>query len=1418
MAVNEYLSRTPTTIGNRKCWTLSFWVKRNAVAANQNPENTSGAFFNFYTTQGASPYQAVASFNGDATIQLGRNQGGADHQLNTTTKYRDVGNWMHLLIKWDVSNPVSQERLQLYVNGALENNVTGTYPSLNYNGAVNTAVQHTIATVIAGGVPYAPSGPSQQYFDWFFVDGQALTSEVFGFYKEGDGYISAGHLEATDFKPGQWSPRLPKSIKHTINRRGGFGVNGFYLPMNDSSNPGADFHCAPNSIIKLKGEDLPQPRNGAPTTSDAYVSELRPEVSTLGFDGVVAFDGNDDYLSIADNDDLDLGTGDFTIEFFAYARTSSANAGYIGKRHPSSFGVDNSWRIAYNDTNDNINLIHTDSGADFTEAAAPAPASNWAHYAFTRQSGTLRVFRNGVKTSEASGWTYNLSNSHDLLIGANVSSSFFLDGFLSNVRIIKGTALYTANFTAPTEPLTNVTNTVLLCCNSSTSTTAATVTPETITANNNPFATRNELTGSLILACPFVAGGFGQNGAENTTIPGLGDYHIALGGPSSIPAVNFLIASGNQAKITGDKGLYYGSSLDVSNSSINPRATVGTAFTPDGDYTVEFWAYQNDLTDAGGAHILQYDSDAGQTGWLISSDVGTFRWALRNSSNQDTQISTPNVVKSGQWNHFAGVYESSKNTMTAYLNGVAVGTTEVASNYLSTQYTNLNRIHIGSNTGNGSRPMLGYMQDLRIYKGVAKYKGGFDVSKPYTPVGIEPFRTSADTCKNNFATLNSLYLYGNTATSYSSNITLSDGNLTAGWTSGTGSNQHARSNFGMTSGKWYFETRMNSLSGGDVGIAFENHINDSIGFGSDQLGFSYRSDGQKQNSSSSGFGGAFVTGDILGCAYDADAGSIQFYRNGTSQGTAFTGISIDQPAFFGVGKASSGATMDASVNFGQSQTFGNRAAVNKNRVNNGTGNDVWHQSSNGGTHVDWTVSSGGTAMSVNVPSGNYARAWLLAGDGTIDPKKTYLLSFKYVTGPSNLGVQNDQGYMTAVDGSASPAGLSSGNYYSFIIQGTREVNFTVFTGSTYSLDEVVVSEIDECYTDTSGKGKFHYQPPTGFLALCEDNLPTPAIADPGDYFKAVLYTGSGIAGHSITGVGFKPDFVWLKGRTGSSLNHILCDIVRGPVKTLFTNNSLQQYADRGVISFDEDGFTLKGPSGDENNTNAPYVAWCWKAGGPAVINTEGNITTQVSANQTAGFSIVKSNGPGTSGHGLNSTPKFIIQKSLTAGNWNVAHHQLYEPGGTGKILLNLTNELADSSTTYMHSATATTFDPLFSAEQIAYVWAEVEGFSKFGSYIGNGTTDGPFVYCGFKPAWVLVKNIDTANSHWVLWDSSRTPYNEMQNALRPNSIDPETSGFQFDFLSNGFKVRDGELSVSEEDDKFIFAAFAESPFQTANAK
>ena len=170
------------------------------------------------------------------------------------------------------------------------------------------------------------------------------------------------------------------------------------------------------------------------------------------FTGSVHFDGTGDYLSVADHSDLDFGTGDFTIEFWAYAKTSALHDGYVGKRNIGSFN-NNSWRIAYNNTYDNINLLHADSGGDFTAAAAPAPGQSWSHYAFTRQSGTLRVFKDGVLTTSATGWTYDFSNIYDLLIGANITSDYHLDGYISNLRICKGHAVYTGNFTPPTREL-----------------------------------------------------------------------------------------------------------------------------------------------------------------------------------------------------------------------------------------------------------------------------------------------------------------------------------------------------------------------------------------------------------------------------------------------------------------------------------------------------------------------------------------------------------------------------------------------------------------------------------------------------------------------------------------------------------------------------------------------------------------------------------------------------------------------------------------------------------------------------------------------------------------------------------------------------------------------------------------------------
>ena len=222
---NEYLKRTPTSTGNRTTWSFSFWAKRNSLAANTV----------FYTNQTSTPYLSAGIFNANGTFQAVRNESGTVTELNSEAVFRDIGNWMHVLISFDTTNVTETRRTKLYVNGVLiPFNSTANYASYSYAGAINNIVEHNIGTVIdTGGNQVIPL--NGELFDLFLVDGQALTPDVFGFYKDGDGYISVGSSQATDFRPGQWMPHAPRVIKKSIERSGGFGVNGFYLPMNDSS-------------------------------------------------------------------------------------------------------------------------------------------------------------------------------------------------------------------------------------------------------------------------------------------------------------------------------------------------------------------------------------------------------------------------------------------------------------------------------------------------------------------------------------------------------------------------------------------------------------------------------------------------------------------------------------------------------------------------------------------------------------------------------------------------------------------------------------------------------------------------------------------------------------------------------------------------------------------------------------------------------------------------------------------------------------------------------------------------------------------------------------------------------------------------------------------------------------------------------
>jgi hypothetical protein len=372
-------------------------------------------------------------------------------------------------------------------------------------------------------------------------------------------------------------------------------------------------------------------------------------------------------------------------------------------------------------------------------------------------------------------------------------------------------------------------------------------------------------------------------------------------------------------------------------------------------------------------------------------------------------------------------------------------------------------------------------------------------------------------------------------------------------------------------------------------------------------------------------------------------------------------------------------------------------------------------------------------------------------------------------------------------------------------------------------------------TDDNGIGDFAYPVPAGFLSLCSASLPTPSIVDGSTAFSTVLYSGTG-ATQSITGVGFgsAPDFVWIKTRNTAS-QHVLTDSVRGVSKQLFSSltNAETTEAGKGVTSFDSDGFTLGAElsvTGSTNNGTYTYAAWNWKAGGTAVSNTDGSITSQVSANVGAGFSIATFTGVATGvdssfGHGLGTTPSMVIVKRRNSSDfWWVWHTDLSHPADRYLKLNDTSAEITGSGTwgggitSSVVGLRGSSFSTGTSDTFVAYSFANTEGYSKAGSYTGNGSTDGPFVYTGFRPAWVMFKRSDSADS-WFIADNKRNVVNPLSNYLFANLSNAEnTSSDRADFLSNGFKVLTANGNQNASGGTYIYLAFAETPLKFANAR
>ena len=431
--------------------------------------------------------------------------------------------------------------------------------------------------------------------------------------------------------------------------------------------------------------------------------------------------------------------------------------------------------------------------------------------------------------------------------------------------------------------------------------------------------------------------------------------------------------------------------------------------------------------------------------------------------------------------------------------------------------------------------------------------------------------------------------------------------------------------------------------------------------------------------------------------------------------------------------------------------------------------------------------------------------------------------------------------------SGNPAGNSNPSFSNLPTDGTmvypHAMPYDSTGGELYDFGQGVLGGNN---ADDNGRGKFVYSPPSGFLSLCTANLPDPSIAEPKQHHNTLMWIGDGSSTRSLTGLGFQPDLIIEKITNGNTFQWDVVDSVRGGNRVSHTNSTNAEdvnFVYGYVSSFDSDGFTMTAGSSSIENWNQTlytYTAFCWKGGNGNTSNSDGTITSTVSANTDAGFSVVGYTGNGSStatvGHGLGATPTFMLSKTRNTGYYWRVYHSYFGTTPTAGLLLN--NDALGTGGSYNHdvaggigSVNNNTFGFASSSwggaavngngtEMITYCWTDIPGYSKTGSYKGNGNADGPYVNCGFKPALVIIKRVDTSGS-WCVLSNINDGFNGNNDQLQLHSTGTEdegSSGQFIDFYSNGFKLKNTATDKNASAGTYIYVAWAESPFKYATAR
>ena len=1231
-------------------------------------------------------------------------------------------------------------------------------------------------------------------------------------------------------------------------------------------------------------------------------------------------------------------------------RTSSAGSTtwtWSGWVKRSTFSTEDSLFSGYDGSTATQIYFKTDNtlrwyegGADFSTTPVYRDPSGWYHFVCVR-SGTssLTIYVNGTQVAQTTSSIPSTSpvttNNAAIKIGAipvlpGGSNTYYFDGQLSQVYLIDGQALTPSSF-GYTDPLTNTWRPKKLSSSVAFGTNgfylpfdgSAPIGQDQSGRGNNwtpvNFGGSNTLekaTGALPILNTDGGGKVARVGVRTDSsasslvlaLPLVGiksDFSNAVNGGTSNKAIT---ANGNAAASSVQSNFYGGSFYldgvgDYLETSTSNDFVVGT-----GDFTLEAW-YNVDASQTTNARLFGQNTN-NSSNWDCYIDGGTGTNAIyMHGGNTNLGMSFPSA---GNWHHFCIVRSS--GVLYSFMNGV-LRNTQAYTNSVGVNNLGFRIGEIGPNGGSGYT-LKGYVQDFRIYKGLAKYTQNFIPAStdpdilPDTPSGV----------------------------SYTSNLT----QITDGAVAFDGSGDYLELPYSSDldfTGQFTLEAFVYpNASTGDYSV-FGNFLANATGnwglaFDYSTYGvftsFYYNGNTQVENTGyvpiprawnhyavtrdASNVIRVFLNGQLLPTtatysgtlgvsaqstfiglrgglnALNGTISNVHWVKGTclyTSNFTPPTGpiSSVANTKLLCCKSNSSATAFDVSP--GTITANGNAAATNFNPFTANI-NAVRGKQSGWCTWNPISVYLQGGSTTSTLSNGNLNIAFL---SGTNAANQYY----------STIAVNNGRWYCEWTDNSSSPSsnsqafilgvqnleyprnflsetggyGISNGSVRQLWLNGVNTNSWwsgTPTQGDVYGIaldcDNSTISfyrngislgssqsipanktyafaitpyqwQATSTGTANFGQKPFRFPPPAGFQPLALANTPRPTIVRPDQFVGVTTYSGND--GTQSINIGFKPDFVWSKGRNNTS-NHLLMDTVRGGNKVLITDVTDSEYTGSYIQSFNTNGYTINSTSSGLNASGYTYVNWAWKAGGnsntynindvgyataSAAGLTAGTITpTGASVNTKSGFSIITYTGTGsaaTISHGglANlSNGMIIVKNRSSATNWRVYHSAI---GNTKAIFVSTTGGTDTSSVYWNNTSPTSTVFSVGSDDGIngngnsivAYCWAEIPGFSKFGSYTGNGSSDGPFVFTGFRPRWILIRSTSAARD-WLLYDTARGVYNEnVEGALQPNTSGTAyNSGYTpLDILSNGFKPRISTTNFNANGETHIYAAFAETPTQ-----